>query len=435
MSASVTPIKISNQEANVAHISVNARIDYIMRFSKNAVLVISDESNSYTMLGSQYLGNLPGDHNAAYISISSKLNDIQVRCRLIEQLFTDSLFDPEEPLAAMVLKLAKDKSQAISIVVENSHFLSLQLLHEFCQLAEIAGKANRVVNVLLLGQEVTGRLIAENKATFNNKITMLSPSNGQIIPIDSAQFNKKSAESTLSIRKKILLFIGCLFILCILILVSIYQSTDLFTGRILNSNDNLVMVTEPFVIDKTLNSTTDTHKNSVGVISDIPLESIDIGEIASSSEVFLQLSQTDTTHDSIKIMAQPSEIANMLSTFNNYQYPSITTSDMDKVDPKMQSSSSYFMASNNGFVAQIVGFSDQKAYEKFIEAYQYLDLVSYRRLLNNKEFIIITTKIYPLKSDAKAAIDLLPEELKLRGPWVKTVSAINNEINAYQSSH
>ena len=73
-------------------------------------LVVDQSQNVYSAVGSQFLGSMPTDHNAAFISVSPKLNDIQIRCRLIEQLFVDTLFDPEEALAVSVLNLLKNNN-------------------------------------------------------------------------------------------------------------------------------------------------------------------------------------------------------------------------------------------------------------------------------------------------------------------------------------
>eukprot|EP00487_Bulimina_marginata_P005083 TRINITY_DN22483_c0_g1_i1.p1 TRINITY_DN22483_c0_g1~~TRINITY_DN22483_c0_g1_i1.p1 ORF type:complete len:129 (-),score=51.78 TRINITY_DN22483_c0_g1_i1:2-388(-) len=99
---STTP---SNNTNSVTGISVIARVDYNLRFTKQAVLVVGDDASEYSQLASQYLSKPLPTHqvnskanaqhyNVAFVAASSKINDIQMRCRLVEQLFANTLFDP-----------------------------------------------------------------------------------------------------------------------------------------------------------------------------------------------------------------------------------------------------------------------------------------------------------------------------------------------------
>ena len=127
-----------NTEPAVTSISVSARIDYIQRFSKQAVLVVDQDSAIYAQAARQFLINLSKEKsdqeaNVAFVSASTKLNDIQMRCRLIEQLYANTLFDPEKSLAVSILNLSKQSKDSITIVVENAQSLSLQIKYELCQ--------------------------------------------------------------------------------------------------------------------------------------------------------------------------------------------------------------------------------------------------------------------------------------------------------------
>lgn len=90
----LTESESTSADGSIA-ISVTARIDYNLRFSKQAVLVIADNTEQYSQLASQFLVSLsngkpsaiqldtPDNHiNVAFVAASSKLNDIQMRCRL-----------------------------------------------------------------------------------------------------------------------------------------------------------------------------------------------------------------------------------------------------------------------------------------------------------------------------------------------------------------
>ena len=177
-----------NAPKSVTTISANARVDYILRFSKHAVLVVDQDANVYSQVASQFLGSLNTDHNAAFIAISPKLNDIQIRCRIVEQLFSDTLFDPEQSLAVSLINLAKQEKHAIDIVIEHAQFLTVQILHELCQLTDIAKKANYAISVLMLGTLQTGLVLANNKSLFHKKISVLSGETGQLLPLNAKVF-------------------------------------------------------------------------------------------------------------------------------------------------------------------------------------------------------------------------------------------------------
>ncbi len=117
--ANVDTVQLISEPA-VTSISVTARIDYIQRFSKQVVLVIDQDVDIYTQATRQFLVSLSKekttqDTNVAFVSASTKLNDIQMRCRLIEQLFANTLFDPEKSLAVSILRVSKQSKESITI--------------------------------------------------------------------------------------------------------------------------------------------------------------------------------------------------------------------------------------------------------------------------------------------------------------------------------
>ena len=187
MSAQAHNIEYKAQQS-VTKISANARVDYILRFSKHAVLVVDQDADVYSQIASEFLGSLGNEHNAAFIPISPKFNDIQIRCRIVEQLFADTLFDPEQSLAVSLINLANQENQAIDIVIEHAQFLSVQVLHELCQLTDIAKKANYAISVLMLGTPQAGLILANNKSLFHKKISVLSGKTGQLLPLNAKIF-------------------------------------------------------------------------------------------------------------------------------------------------------------------------------------------------------------------------------------------------------
>ena len=161
----------------ISGISVTTRIEYNLRFTKQAVLVVSNNTEQYSQLASQYLVSLSNSAlesntnqiNVAFVSASAKLNDIQIRCRLVEQLFVNTLFDPEQSLAVSVLKFAKQHGEAITIVVDHAHALSLQIKYELSHLVNQSKKHKLKVNVVIFGLTAAANQLSVNKSLFKNK--------------------------------------------------------------------------------------------------------------------------------------------------------------------------------------------------------------------------------------------------------------------------
>lgn len=420
------------EQSTSTPISVTARIDYILRFSKQAILVLDDNPHVYSSIASQYLSTRVNTDNAAFISASDKINDIQMRCRLIEQLFASRLFDPEQSLAQSIFKLAKEqREENITIVIENAHALSLQITFELCQLAEMAKKASKILNVVLLGLPHTGEKIASNRTLFNNKLTIVSASTGQLISMDDGMFKVKSS---LFSGKKIRIFSIIVSLLLIAGAGSIYAlnqhenlslsqlnffnfSNKAITDPLENNgfqNDEMVQVTEIEQTETLVNST--NQASTLDIFQAISDEGSN--EIAQPADIIQALSATYITeaitpqNKAVEVVAsyQPSEPEGF------------------SITPE------YYLSKNEGYAIQIIGFSDQDAQQKFIEKYKNLQIYGYHRLLNKKAFTVITSRIFTDKTDARRLISSLPKDIRARGPWVKSVSAIKEEINTFLSS-
>lgn len=442
MSALAHTLNITEERSSVTSISVTARIDYILRFAKQAVLVVDDIPSHFIEVGSQFIGSLSDEHNTAFVTISSKLNQIQIRCRIIEQLFGNILFDPEQSLAVSVINQSKSASEAISIVIEHAQLLSLQLLHELCQLAEIAKKTNKRINVLLLGTSQTGKLIAINRSIFENKISIISAQTGQQISISSKIFRGKN---TFSLSNKSLKFVlGLLMFFGVLItaLVLIQQRELLsFMPIAQNSGKEQLVLNEQ--IDKN-NENSSLKKENINIIN---------VKMASSEEVFRSIFetpkiQTPTNKDMKAIKASKpinkpyiaskdmlenstTKIVEVESAIIIPREPILATVVNNKninIDP------AYYNKFNSGFVIQLAGFTQNSVFNEFIENHETLEYVGYYRTLNQEKYLVITSKVFKTKTLAEKEILSLSNEFLKRGPWIKTIEAVNTEINQYQQN-
>ncbi|NQZ82292.1 MAG: hypothetical protein HRT52_14880 [Colwellia sp.] len=484
MSALAYSTNKSDKHPSVTTISASARIDYIFRFSKQAILVINDDLETFAQIGSEYIATLPDEQNTAFVSISPKLNNIQIRCRIIEQLFGNSLFDPEQSLAVSIINFSKIETDAISIVIENAELLSLQLLHELCQLSEIAKKTKRNINVLLLGAKETGTEMARNRSLFDHKVSILSAQSGQLISLGSKKLKTGISFLSFGKAKKIWLtaFVSLLVIVSLLVVLQQRQSIDFSELIEQNFNENNEIVST-FVLTKKNKSKIDKAIKDKAKGSIIDKELViseqqgasrnDILQAIVTSEVNeINTKEEPITRSSINLhddetiegevvksitikLIEPQAISSIKNNTQVVVAPisketpfrqalvktvkSVTTdtepltNNNEVVYSKINSEN--YINKNTGFVVQIAGFSQFSVFEEFINEYANIDYLGYYRNLNQQKFLVITSLIFPSRFQAEQALISLPIELQERGSWIKSIEAVNSEIQQYQQSN
>jgi DamX protein len=475
MSASAQAIEIPEASKSVTKISANARIDYILRFSKQAILVVDEQLEHCSTVGNQFLSNLPAHHNAAFVSISAKLNDIQVRCRLIEQLFHNEFFDPEQSIAVSLINLAKHKKQAISIVVDNAHLLSLQLIHELCQLADIAKKADYQITVLMLGSPQTGTIVANNRELFHKKLSILSAQTGQLLSINAKVFKAKHDVFNWTTKKKLLAVLAVLSLTLLGALTLVLKTEPVsFSGLtasdsdINNSNDVTIanaklplftqgddnQILEPVDIqvgdlvapDKSINqaSVADILRSLQGPLG-TKVNKVQEPLLALPADILKALEKNE--HEQAQLNNPPSNTVNQLIPVNDFprltNNPVTPPSQLNKAlsissqSPLLsfdQSNPEYYLQFNQGFVVQIAVFSQPSAFQTFIIEHPSNQFYSYLKQLNNTPVLLVTSKVYATRAEAAQAITYLPEKIIEKQPWIKAISSVNSEIKSFQRS-
>lgn len=468
----------SNAPQSVTTISVNARVDYILRFSKHAVLVVDQDENVYSQVASQFLGSLANDHNAAFIAVSPKLNDIQIRCRIIEQLFADNLFDPEQSLAVSLINLAKQEKQLIDIVIEHTQYLSLQILHELCQLTDIAKKANYPISVLMLGTPQTGTLLANHKSLFNNKISILSGQTGQLLALNAKVFKVSSPFFKFTRTVKWLMIFTAFVISLSLLgfwlfqqdafslktklgLQSATQSVNSFVIEGEQPLKTIVLMAKPADVFQSLTSSESQNidkkipeiANPIDIVSAISAfqnsveineatKEIPINERPKRFESFLDSKPSEpkvtdplTIKEDIKLLSPKSVLSPKLAL-------TVTALDTDKKETvknisgieSIKVETDYYANAKTGFVIQIAGFTRLPFYQQFLPDFTTINVKRYHRLLNQQPMLVITSEIYSTRLIAEQAITLLPSTIMSHQPWIKSVEAINSEISSFQRS-
>lgn len=458
MSALAQTLQHNNESESVTTISAVARVDYILRFSKHAVLVVDEESGPSSDVGHQFLANLPDEHNAAYVTMSAKLNDLQVRCRLVEQLFGSVLFDPEQSVAVSLVNLVKQQNQAVTIVVDNAQHLSLQLLHELTQLAEIARKADYQISVLLLGTHSTGRSISQNLSLFNKKLSIVSASTGQLVSHQAKIFNHQLTLFNLTPLKKWLAFFLLLSFLSSMAVYQLYQR-DVFaySSDIKLTEQKVATVTE--VTDKMVGSTSDLVVPLLATPFDI------LEALSTKSRESVDIEVPDAVPTEIVAAIKTRNVADLEHQPRQWTLPTLRQNEVITVDtstikvnplPKVEKAEkrisenspakvtndntselkgvSYYMSKKSGYVIQIAGFTQRSVMEEFLADYSQFSFYQYQRVVNDELMTFITTEHFTTREQASEALASLPENLKNRSPWIKSVTAINTEISSFQRS-
>ena len=443
------PQQTQNTQATaVTDISVTARIDYNLRFTKQAVLVVGDNSSQYSQLASQYLVNLstPTSNNAkqqfnvAFVAASSKINDIQMRCRLVEQLFSNTLFDPEQSLAVSVLNFAKQQGEAISIVIDHAHALSLQVKYELCQLVSQAKKSKLTINVVLFGLSESVQQLSANRSLFKNKIAIIQADNGQVLSMDDKKFTQHNTISTFSLGHKIAFAVSILLILvaCSWLYVLITNDVSQFSNKVphqmvLDDNANPGELfkdsnTQLLSGDPTSRKLQKKEKQTLQPLVN-NASTVAPTKQATSEEITSALFNTPTESN---LPAEKAKASDILQALNGISAASIKAA---KPESLANLNSNYYLDNvadyKQGYVVQIAGFSDDILLKKFLAQHSRQNLHSYKRLLDGKSFSVVTSQIYPTKNEAKAAMAVLPLELLDRKPWLKAISSVTDEINTF----
>ncbi len=101
--------------------------------------------------------------NKCYVTPTRGMTDIQIRSRVIEQLFGNVLFDPEMPMLTSFIEFSQP--QQILIAMDNCQFLSGRIVGELLQLFSEAGNLGiELTIVLALDKSLNSTLLNVNSS-------------------------------------------------------------------------------------------------------------------------------------------------------------------------------------------------------------------------------------------------------------------------------
>jgi DamX protein len=422
-------------------VSVTARIDYIQRFSKQMTVVVDKNTVIYSKVARQYLANLSQESskqemNVAFVAASSKINDIQMRCRLIEQLFANTLFDPEQSLAVSILRLAKQNNGIITVVVEHAQALSLQIKYELCQLVDTAKKTQNNINVVIFGLEQAAIEISQNRTIFDKKTSIIDASNGQVLALDHARFKNKTPvfKKDLWIKVSLATLSSLLIAVVFWFILSEHESFN-FTALPIEPlvNDKPIIVPKKVstqIQNNNLASVSDVHvalvsQNRIQDLQPVKAERNDILQALMLAEPIAKDNQIAENYAEIEVISANGQVTPKQVNLNNEKLDKVSQS----TKLPLMLNEQYYLDSEKGYVVQVTGFGDLLKLEQFINQYNEIDYFSYQRNLNGQKFFVLTSKIFSDKTQAREALSKLPPAISNLGAFLKSVSTIKHEIN------
>ncbi|REL28496.1 hypothetical protein DXX93_19270 [Thalassotalea euphylliae] len=471
-------------DKNVMSISTNARIDYILKFSRHTVVVLDDQQSGFGSIAGTFLASLSEQTNAALVPVSSKLNDVQIRARINEQLFPGEAFDPEISLTQSVIEHYINQQLPIAIVIEQAHHLSLQIVHELTLLSELAKKSGREIAVVLLGQPALGKLITTNYSLFNKKLSMISAANGQLLSANAELFKSQVTFLALTPFNKLVIALVALLALTFVTLYFLYQRDAMSFSKL----------AEPTTTSAESNRSTPTKEASETNASDADTvvlangkslsdSNADISAVPASPQDILQailaeqsvapepaaapvdvltalaavddkpaqasFTQSHPTQQALpsgsvaaaeKAQASAANIEHSEREVSTLRNEFADGNERNRLATAAQKSSHQFDVSQQGVVIQFANLALQQALKSgkqpselarsFAQRYQLTDYQYYTRMLNSQPYLVITSKTYIQRDQAVLAMAALDEALQQAGIWIKSTATVQKEMAA-----
>ncbi|MDO6721205.1 hypothetical protein Q4575_17470 [Psychrosphaera sp. 1_MG-2023] len=114
-----------------------------------------------TVLLEEVLTTAMPDANKCYVTASKNITDVQLRSRIIEQLFGNVLFDPEKPLVSSFLEF--NQQTELMVAIDNAHYMSAKLVGELLQVfSQINGAGIQFSIVLSFDKSISATLLNIN---------------------------------------------------------------------------------------------------------------------------------------------------------------------------------------------------------------------------------------------------------------------------------
>jgi DamX protein len=430
MSVASASNQLNNTQADVTKINAVARVDYVQRFNHHPAVIMAASRDNYQQTFSDYLEQIAVNHNVALLQATPKLTNIQCRCRIVEQLFSHALFDPEQPLYKTLIPLAAQSKEVLNIVIEHGQYLTLQMLHELCQLTEQAQKQQLLVQVAIFGDKSLVNHIVENKAVLAKRLSLIDAENGQLLTWTLLPLSVKFQWNH-NVLKAVVVGLSLFLALIIYWQLSYNQPLIQQNGQKITTLASAPIVTikpQGDLIKKTTKETQAISQPNVNTLQPDDLKSET--QIATPDDVISALMGTDTMVFQQSEIAMPSDIASALLVFNQLSEETVLTSPQtaNRAEPVNRQSVAYYQQFQQGYVVQLAGFYHRSEYEQFIQRFSTVEFHQYYKKINEKPYLVLTSAVVDSREQAQQLLQALPQQMQVTSPWIRSISDVKKEI-------
>ena len=404
------------------------RVAYLFKFTQQSILLIDSESEWYGTLGRHYLGHRP-DSNAAFISVNEKMTDIQFRCRVIEQLSPNSIFDPEKPLADTVVNLLTSDAKDISIVIEHTQHLSTQILKELLAFPQQykSMQPGCDCQILFLGNEEAHTLCNSPAVAEAYDVIQLSARTGK--PYINSQTKLDASKNKTKNLPLIPIFVGGLTLLLIISMsMLVFNSgtsdyAQLPEPTMRPTTDAPIIAQTRVETDKpvSVDERNQVDEQAVKLDKQMPISE---PAKATGKDVFIAL----TTSDNRDVIADqavevsPEEKPSVILESNTPVINSVVESQATSNTVDIPT------AFGDGFHIQFAVLSNKNAVHTYIQNFTAIPLTYYQRKSEISTSYVIVSHSFSSKKEATDMLSTLTKSEGLTGLWIKSGQSIKREI-------
>ncbi|TQQ53068.1 AAA family ATPase [Vibrio cholerae] len=464
------------------------RLQLLTRFGSNLVNVCGRQGAGKSWLAQRFLDTWAQDKNQSLLMCHPNQNDEQRRVTMLSQLFSEPLYNPKDALAESFARLFEDQNCDIVIVVDDAHLLSESLVSELWMLVLEAQTDPRWnVNVVLFAQDngldalltrlsygqehkpvdLEIEMLSEDEADrlFENRVMRyvdpqverkvlnaykkINPLPGEIMALAETKNEKRVViRSIIGSPFNIALVVLLLLLLLgggywWLLSKPVPQEGSLLEGEVaeLNSEAN------PLAQEGTSSANGDgmfgAEGDDFGADDDtsaLPPDVVDttasVGIADDGKRVVINSDVVDALLQGKAKTADTSDINNLVESTQAATELKTQTLQQTQVQNAQLKSVSFSFArdelkamSPRSYTLQLAAMNSLQDVQGFINEHKLQGKVYvYPTLRNDVEWFIVTMGNYPTIQMARDASEKLSASLQALGPWAKSLSQVQREI-------
>ncbi|RBM42259.1 AAA family ATPase [Vibrio tarriae] len=467
------------------------RLQLLTRFGSNLVNVCGRQGAGKSWLAQRFLEGWAQDKNQSLLMCHPNQNDEQRRVTMLSQLFSEPLYNPKDALAESFARLFEDQNCDIVIVVDDAHLLSESLVSELWMLVlEAQTNPRWNVNVVLFAQDngldalLTRLSYGQEHKPVDLEIEMLSEDEAdrlfenRVMRYVDPQLERKVrnaykkvnplpgeimalAETKNEKRVVIRSIVGSPFNIALVVLLLLLllgggywwllskpvpQEGSVSEGEVaeqtaiptLNSESNTLAQDGTSTVNS--DGMSDAEGGDFGADDDtsaLPPDVVDttasVGIADDGKRVVINSDVVDALLQGTAETADTSAINNLVES--TQAVTELKTQTLEQQNAQSKSVSFSFARdelkamSSRSYTLQLAAMNSLQDVQGFIDEHKLQGKVYvYPTLRNDVEWFIVTMGNYPTIQMARDASEKLSAPLQALGPWAKSLSQVQREI-------